>query len=821
MRPVPVTISYMPDEADTWAHAFRAELYGLIGDPTVPLVAINRWLDGLGHEYLRQRHSLRSILLGRAALALATGDLPVASMHMAGAQAAPSAPGSCPACDAGDLGRWRAALADDPGALEHWAPVLDDAAPPCPEQPHRALADALLPLTRTGQRGAARAAHLRGYPLVRQNWHQQAAVGQHLEFCALTGNEARGLQILAEHAGWLAGVEGGSLAQVQFATGVCVLLRRLAGLGHGGLVIADHTVNGWLALLEPEIQFTSGRYDVRNGTAAVSERIAQRLAQAPLTGELPLGYPARLPGAAGPRTGQAVATEAAAAVGGLGAGGGLDDLVARARRLRDERRPEARAAWEQVAAASQQTGQKLADDVAAELARQRAGVLADADPRAGYKALLAVAGQFSEHGDQARACEARASAAMALTRAGDQDEAAGLLAAAITEAGDAHREGTITDREYLAVRRARPLTAFQDVLASTEQDPAGLYAAAGLLEAELAEAQRLGVVRYEATYYDLLGQLWSRQGDHRQAREHLDAAKTCYLEAGEPWQAAATAAVLAQAALYEGDAPAAEALAQEAIDHGDAVLPPPRAAGLRALLADTLSAQPGRETDLVEAALTAAAHWDGLSEADAVHQTFQAARGYSRLGRHGEAASLFAEVIARVELPYEAAVIAMTRDQYGNSLRALDRHGEAAEQFLQAATLIRDDPDSAGPVAHLADLAADSLQRSGQDGQALPVYRWAGELYAGLGDVASRARCLRAAAWLEFRAGAGDETAQAGIRTMAALVAELTQLEALAPDDDGAGNPGFAGELAVTRAELDEMHAELTGTVYQGRSVPG
>ena len=30
------------------------------------------------------------------------------------------------------------------------------------------------------------------------------SVGRHIEFCALTGNEARGLEILAEHQAWLA-----------------------------------------------------------------------------------------------------------------------------------------------------------------------------------------------------------------------------------------------------------------------------------------------------------------------------------------------------------------------------------------------------------------------------------------------------------------------------------------------------------------------------------------------------------------------------------------------------------------------------------------
>ena len=364
----------MPDEPGAGAHAFTGQLQSLIGDPGVPLMAIHQWLEELGRRYQQQRFSLRPVLVLRAVLALDTGGQTAASAHMAAAMALPWDPtAGCLACESDTWGRWRAALGDDWGALGCWAPVLDGNQQ-CGEQPRRVLARALLPLTRAGLLDQARDAHQRGYPLVRGNPGQQAAVGQHVEFCALTGNETRGLGIAAEHAGWLDGPEavagpagGGpdAAAWLEFAGGVCVLLRRLTELGQGALPLGSGTVAGRLAVAEQEVQFLCDRFDVRNGTSACRDRLTERLAQPALASELPLG---ELPGPPAPEVTVSIPQA------------GLEELVAQARQLRDERHPLTRQAWEEVAA----SGRDLPAGVAAELDRQRAGALAETDPRAGW-----------------------------------------------------------------------------------------------------------------------------------------------------------------------------------------------------------------------------------------------------------------------------------------------------------------------------------------------------------------------------------------------------------------------------------------------------
>ena len=73
----------------------------------------------------------------------------------------------------------------------------------CSEQPQGILTTLLLPYLRTGRLEQARDAHRRAYRLHRPNLADLGDIADHIEFCALTGNEARGLEILERHLGWL------------------------------------------------------------------------------------------------------------------------------------------------------------------------------------------------------------------------------------------------------------------------------------------------------------------------------------------------------------------------------------------------------------------------------------------------------------------------------------------------------------------------------------------------------------------------------------------------------------------------------------------
>jgi hypothetical protein len=166
----------------------------------------------------------------------------------------------------------------------------------CQEEPHVTLATALLPLLRLGEDDQARSSHLRGYNLARGNLNITPAIGMHAEFCALTGNEGRGLEIVAENWPMISAVPD-PLARLHALTGVAVLLRRLSEAGHGGVPVRSQTADALLAEITPEITSLAARFDARNGSTWLGGIVTGRLEHAPVRGE-PLSL---APSAAPPR----------------------------------------------------------------------------------------------------------------------------------------------------------------------------------------------------------------------------------------------------------------------------------------------------------------------------------------------------------------------------------------------------------------------------------------------------------------------------------------------------------------------------------------
>jgi tetratricopeptide (TPR) repeat protein len=769
----------------------------MIFNPAVPLETVHRWLEKLESRYRQQGYSLRPVLADRSNLAQFLGDEVAASAAMEASIAAPrDHMCDCHACERRSWGDWREWLGDDEGALEHWAPVLDGTHR-CSEEPHLSLSYALLPLLRRGRLDEARGAFLRGYPLVKGKVNLMAAVARHAEFCALTGNEARGLEILAEHTAWLTDTQVDAIRRLGFLEGVTVLLRRLHALGHGDLPVGgSFTVATLRDSFEEEIREICLRYDKRNGTSAVSDRVAARLARQPLTDHLPLGLPSRLPAAA----------PVVSAAAGPGSASTLADSIARARELDEAHHPEANKAWKRVAAASA-ADEELPPPVALRVAEARAasGMRTDAD--AARTALLEVADSFAAAGDQPGAFRARAAAARALSVAGDHDAARAESAALAAAASAALAEGTLTPRQYLAARGNEHMIVVHMLGVTESRDKRDVDAVASAVSDTLTDAERYDEPHSKGRCYELLAQLDFWRGDQENAVKHLQAARESYIAAREPWSAAGPSATLGEFALREGDPAAAESYARFA--QANAIgMDPKNQAMLASLLVESLLAQRDKALDVADAALNAAARWDGISEPDTLHNTFHAARAYASLGRHGEAAALFAQAMPRVSVPYDQTGIAMTHEAYGRSLRSLEQHAEAASQFLEAARLIADDPNNARAHAALASSAAEELRRAGQGEPALAAFRRAADLYGKLGDTVNRVRSQRSAAWIEFWLAPAPSTPAdletcPGVLTMRAVVAEL---EPLVTAD---GPAELAKELENTRGQLAEMLEEL------------
>lgn len=104
----------------------------------------------------------------------------------------------------------------------------------CGDEPEYALARAVLPYLRSGRLDDARDAHLRSYRMSRDQPDKLGIVAHHLLFCAVTGNEARGLTLVERHLPWLGHDGLNSAAHFSALVSFAVVLDAVARAGHGG-----------------------------------------------------------------------------------------------------------------------------------------------------------------------------------------------------------------------------------------------------------------------------------------------------------------------------------------------------------------------------------------------------------------------------------------------------------------------------------------------------------------------------------------------------------------------------------------------------------
>src|SRR5690606_3408394 len=196
----------------------------------------------------------------------------------------------CEGCDPSGKVDYLAWAGRDEEAVELAAPVVAEELT-CEVQPQGILTNLLLPYLRTGRHEQAAAAHRRAYRIIRGDASYLAELGEHIRFCALTGNEARGLEILERELPLLEGAGSPRVAMI-FAAAAGLLLRRLAETGHGSAPVrrggAEVTVDALRAEMESTAREIAARFDTRNGSAEQSRQVEETLAAEPLVDHLPL-----------------------------------------------------------------------------------------------------------------------------------------------------------------------------------------------------------------------------------------------------------------------------------------------------------------------------------------------------------------------------------------------------------------------------------------------------------------------------------------------------------------------------------------------------
>lgn len=425
---------------------FKWVAHALLQLPEIPLASLRQWLTEMRDRYEKADLGLQPYYGQAYQLAAHVGeDTTLAYELWAGRTRTRLS--DCEACEICERALYHLEAGDDERALRTWEPVLAGKES-CHEEPARSISYALLPLLRTGRTDQARELHLAGYRGCRRNPSMAQEVARHLEFCALTGNEARGLELLAENRSLFDEVDS-PLDLLGFLTGVEVLLQRVELLGHGEQPAAGYAGRTWtVAGLRTEVSGRAddlaARFDARNGTTAHTDRRRARLDRAPLLDALELTLRPRSlddVAPAAPVVAPAVRTPAAVP-------DSLPELILQARKLDELGHPDAHACWARLRTLVAASDYTHPDDPAVgPLVRLRADLLADEASRAGNKNEFAVAAELHEEaaalydaagrpGDaaSARACALLAGAeipAESATEGADEAEAkaAALIAA--------------------------------------------------------------------------------------------------------------------------------------------------------------------------------------------------------------------------------------------------------------------------------------------------------------------------------------------------------------------------------------------------------
>lgn len=618
--------------------SFKWMTQGLWKFPSVPRQQIEQTIDDMGRRYALVGQGPSAVHDVRFYYAVHRGDWAAAEQLYETSLACPRDECSdCEACTPSARASYHLLRGEEDEALRLLDPVLSGGLT-CGDEPHVALGMVLLPYVRAGRVDDARAAHLKGYRMVRNQREFQDTIALHLQFLALTGNEARGLEILAEHRDLLASGDH-PLAELEFVRAAGLLLRRVAEVSG-----ADAPVSGpdGPATAGPLADWARQRalslaaaFDQRNGSGWRTAQTQQILDAQPLLGELRLGLSTvssseETPAAPVPVIPDGITAELIGAEG-LDA----EALAAHADELTDAGHPAAQQVWDRLA-------NGIGDDADPRLlARISEGIgrmIATTDPAAGREQLREAAQFWESVGDDRALAITRGRLAIFAALLGDIDTAHENIIAAdevLTAVG--------TPAEQLdhLFRRAN----IAMILASDDDDRAE---AVQLLREHTTRARELGLAIDAAESKAVLLDEFNDAADADEATASWTQVAEAFRAAGRGWRLPHILVRLTQARLAAG----------------------------------WLAEQPDIVIGTLAEAVSTADSW-GITGAG-TYAAYLRADLMASDERFPEAARAAFEAVVRAEDSGEQTLLALSRSILGRVYAALDRYDEAVH-FLEAA----------------------------------------------------------------------------------------------------------------------------------------
>ncbi|WP_319460617.1 hypothetical protein [Micromonospora sp. RTP1Z1] len=286
---------------------FKYMVNAMLKFPELPLDRTYAVLDDMERRYREAGHGLQAVHKHRFLVAAHLGTEEEAAEWYRRWMTTPrDALSDCAGCDPTSQVEHLATIGRYDEAVALAEPVLAGRLT-CTEQPQAILTALLRPYLETGRGDAARNAHREAYRRLRGRLSDLWEIADHVEFCTLTGNVARALELVERHLDWLDRAPTPAAA-MHFAATASAALRQVPGeltahrRAFGDRPAGDVPVGDLADELAGTATALAARFDARNGTAHQSGLIARRLAARQVGEHLPLSASLRRPVRATPPT---------------------------------------------------------------------------------------------------------------------------------------------------------------------------------------------------------------------------------------------------------------------------------------------------------------------------------------------------------------------------------------------------------------------------------------------------------------------------------------------------------------------------------------
>jgi tetratricopeptide (TPR) repeat protein len=279
-----------------WCHKWIAN--GLRRDPRFSLAQLDAVVEQFANRYRRHGFSQQPVHGVRAMLALHVGDDEAYREHLTKFLALDRGPMSdCEACVVEDQATHLIRLGRHAEAVALAEPVLRQDTT-CSTQPQGILTALLPAFIALGDHDRASNAHLVACRLIKDD-QLASYLNAHLEFCATSGHVARGVELLSGHLRRVHHSTSPAEA-MDFAAAAALLLSRVTDdlefevLQPDGITTRALRTAELRAELEESALAWAKRFDERNGTTAVGDRVRETLLR-PDREHVPLAVPVLTP----------------------------------------------------------------------------------------------------------------------------------------------------------------------------------------------------------------------------------------------------------------------------------------------------------------------------------------------------------------------------------------------------------------------------------------------------------------------------------------------------------------------------------------------